>query len=172
MEKIFRYSIKAVIIRDGKLLVESCDYGRGRFCKLPGGGHQWGETMEQALIRECREELNLTVRPERLLFVRDYIAKNHDSPFDDPCFHQAELMFLCTVEDFSPLCNGSIPDGEKQQIRWIEIDRLADSDFFPQADDCPRRRQLSAGGVPAPVPHQQDSPSPPDIPPILCLSPH
>ena len=37
MEKIFRYSIKAVIIRDGKLLVESCDYGRGRFCKLPGG---------------------------------------------------------------------------------------------------------------------------------------
>lgn len=46
MEKIFRYSIKAVIIRDGKLLVESCDYGRGRFCKLPGGGHQWGETME------------------------------------------------------------------------------------------------------------------------------
>ena len=131
MEKIFRYSIKAVIIRDGKLLVESC--ARGRFCKLPGGGHQWGETMEQALIRECREELNLTVRPERLLFVRDYIAKNHDSPFDDPCFHQAELMFLCTVEDFSPLCNGSIPDGEKQQIRWIEIDRLADSDFFPQA---------------------------------------
>ena len=133
MEKIFRYSIKAVIIRDGKLLVESCDYGRGRFCKLPGGGHQWGETMEQALIRECREELNLTVRPERLLFVRDYIAKNHDSPFDDPCFHQAELMFLCTVEDFSPLCNGSIPDAEKQQIRWIEIDRLANSDFFPQA---------------------------------------
>ena len=62
MEKIFRYSIKAVIIRDGKLLVESCDYGRGRFCKLPGGGHQWGETMEQALIRECREELNLTDR--------------------------------------------------------------------------------------------------------------
>lgn len=91
-----------------------------------------GRNQEQALIRECREELNLTVRPERLLFVRDYIAKNHDSPFDDPCFHQAELMFLCTVEDFSPLCNGSIPDGEKQQIRWIEIDRLAIPIFFPR----------------------------------------
>ena len=57
-DKIFRYSIKAIIIRDGKLLAESCDYGRGRFCKLPGGGHQWGETMEQALIRECKEELS------------------------------------------------------------------------------------------------------------------
>ena len=48
MNKIFRYSIKAIIIKDNKLLVESCDYGRGRFCKLPGGGHQWGETMKEA----------------------------------------------------------------------------------------------------------------------------
>lgn len=63
MENIFRYSIKAIIIRDNKILVESCDYGRGRFCKLPGGGHQWGETMSEALIRECKEELNLDVIP-------------------------------------------------------------------------------------------------------------
>lgn len=38
MEKVFRYSVKAIIIKGNKLLVESCDYGRGRFCKLPGGG--------------------------------------------------------------------------------------------------------------------------------------
>ena len=75
MENIFRYSIKAIIIHEGKLLVESCDYGRGRFSKLPGGGHQWGETMEQALIRECREELNLEVQPLQLVLARDYIAK-------------------------------------------------------------------------------------------------
>ena len=30
MNKIFRYSIKAIIIKDNKLLVESCDYGHGR----------------------------------------------------------------------------------------------------------------------------------------------
>lgn len=36
-EAIFRYSMKAIIIKDNKLLVESCDYGRGLFCKLPGG---------------------------------------------------------------------------------------------------------------------------------------
>ena len=29
-DKVFRYSMKAIIIQDGKLLVESCDYGRGR----------------------------------------------------------------------------------------------------------------------------------------------
>ncbi len=76
-EKVFRHSVKAVIIKDHQLLVESCDYGRGRFCKLPGGGQEWGETMTQALIRECKEELNIEVIPQRLLFARDYIAKNH-----------------------------------------------------------------------------------------------
>ena len=132
-EKVFRYSMKAVIIKDGKLLVESCDYGYGRFCKLPGGGHQWGETMLEALIRECKEELNIEVKPKRLLFVRDYIAKNHDSTLDLDCFHQAELMFECEVKDFSTLAPGSEPDGNEQQIKWIALDDLADSDFYPKA---------------------------------------
>lgn len=132
-EKVFRYSMKAIIIKDGKLLVESCDYGRGRFCKLPGGGHQWGETMEQALIRECKEELNIEVKPLRLLFVRDYIAKNHHTTLDLPCFHLAELMFECQVSDFSTLGLGSEPDSPVQQIKWLNIDELADSDFYPKA---------------------------------------
>ena len=132
-DKIFRYSIKAIIIRDGKLLAESCDYGRGRFCKLPGGGHQWGETMEQALIRECKEELSLDVKPQRLVLVRDYIAKNHHSPLDEPCFHQAELMFECEVEDFSSLGAGSEPDGDGQEIKWLPLDGLENSDFYPKA---------------------------------------
>lgn len=133
MEKVFRYSIKAIIIKDGKLLVESCDYGRGRFSKLPGGGHQWGETMKEALIRECKEELSLEVNPVRLVLTRDYIAKNHQQTRDLDCFHQAELMFECEVKDFSTLAIGSEPDGEGQQIKWIALDDLFASDFYPKA---------------------------------------
>ena len=132
-DKVFRYSMKAIIIQDGKLLVESCDYGRGRFCKLPGGGHQWGETMVQALERECKEELNIVVKPLRLVFVRDYIAKNHNTTIDLPYFHQAELMFECSVEDFSTLSLGIEPDGDGEEIKWLEIDSLENSDFFPKA---------------------------------------
>lgn len=133
MDKVFRYSIKAIIIKDNKLLVESCDYGRGRFCKLPGGGHQWGETMEQALIRECREELCLDVKPLQLVLTRDYIAKNHDLKFDEPCFHQAELMFDCEVADFSTLACGDEPDSDSQQILWLDIDSLYETNFVPKA---------------------------------------
>lgn len=133
MEKFFKHSVKAIIIKDNKLLVESVDYGRGRYCKLPGGGQEWGETMQETIIRECKEELNLAVKPLRLVLARDYIAKNHEQPFDLDCFHLAELMFECAVDDFSPLGNGSEPDSDAQKIKWIELDKLADSDFYPKA---------------------------------------
>ena len=133
MEKVFKHSVKAMIIKDGKLLVVSVDYGQGRFSKLPGGGHEWGETMEETVIRECKEELNLDVKPLRLVFARDYIAKNHNQPYDLDCFHLAELMFECEVDDFTPLGNGSVPDSENQEIKWIELDHLQGSDFYPKA---------------------------------------
>ena len=133
MDKFFKHSIKAIIIKDGKLLVESVDYGRGRYCKLPGGGQEWGETMQQTIIRECKEELNLDVTPLRLVLARDYIAKNHNQPYDLDCFHLAELMFECNVTDFTPLGNGSEPDSDAQKIKWIELDQLADSNFYPKA---------------------------------------
>lgn len=133
MQNIFRYSMKAIIIKDGKILVESCDYGRGRFAKLPGGGHKWGETMEQALKRECREELCLDIIPRRLVLVRDYIAKNHDTDIDDDNFHQAELMFECDVMDFSGMGCGIEPDSDDQQIMWIALDELESVNFMPRA---------------------------------------
>lgn len=133
MEKFFKHSVKAIIIKDNKLLTVSVDYGRGRYCKLPGGGQEWGETMEETIIRECKEELNLEVKPRRLVLARDYIAKNHDQPYDLDCFHLAELMFACEVADFSALGNGSEPDSDEQKIKWIELDKLATSDFYPKA---------------------------------------
>ena len=42
-------------------------------------------------------------------------------------------MFECSVSDFSTLACGTNPDGKNQQIRWIEIDKLANSDFYPKA---------------------------------------
>ena len=89
--------------------------------------------MTEALIRECKEELNIDAKPLRLVMVRDYIAKNHVQTIDTDIFHQAELMFECSVTDFSTLSCGTEPDGENQQIKWIEIDKLADFNFYPRA---------------------------------------
>lgn len=115
------------------MLVESVDYVCGRYCKLSGGGQEFGETMQETIIRECMEELNLEVKSLLLVLARDYIAKNHNQTYDLDCFHLAELMFECKVADFSKLGNGSESDSNEQKIKWVESDKLADSDFYPKA---------------------------------------
>ena len=92
-----------------------------------------GETMQGAIIRECKEELNLDVKPLRLVLARDYIAKNHNQPYDLDCFHLSELMFECEVMDFSTLGNGCEPDSNEQKIKWIDLNNLDGSDFYPKA---------------------------------------
>ncbi len=131
--KMFKHSIKGITIKENKLLVVSCDYGRGRFCKLPGGGHQWGETMQEALIREYAEELGVKANPQRLVMVRDYIAKNHNTTIDEPYFHMAELIFECSVDDFSTLGTGTEEDSDAQEIKWIAINELELNNFYPRA---------------------------------------
>ena len=54
-----RPSARGIIIREGKIaMVHSLKYD---YYKFPGGGIEPGETMEQALIRETREEAGLAV---------------------------------------------------------------------------------------------------------------
>ncbi|MBP5344279.1 MAG: NUDIX domain-containing protein [Alphaproteobacteria bacterium] len=130
-DTIFRYSIKAIIIKDGKFLIEQVNQGRGEFYKLPGGGHHFGETIHGALHRELKEELGLEADIGTLLFIRDYLAKNHDMEFDDPNFQQTELMFLCHVKDFSTLAQGTEPD-KNQVICWKTASELEQIKFFPR----------------------------------------
>ncbi len=59
----------AVIVRDDEILmVRFEDFGKS-FWYLPGGGIEAGETPEQALVREVREELNIDVESHKLLYV-------------------------------------------------------------------------------------------------------
>ena len=52
----FKYRVSAIFIRDNKLLVNK--YDEDSYC-LPGGYVEIGETSENAMLRELKEELNL-----------------------------------------------------------------------------------------------------------------
>ena len=66
--KIFeRPSVRAIILRDGKVgMVYSQKYS---YYKFPGGGIESGEDHLAALVRETREEVGLSVKPDS---VRDF----------------------------------------------------------------------------------------------------
>ena len=68
-------SAKAIIIENGAILLiryrDSTEMGLGDWYSLPGGRQRFGETVAEALVRECREEIGAEVRPQRLHFVRE-----------------------------------------------------------------------------------------------------
>jgi len=54
---MIRNSAKAVIIKDGKVLLTQNIDEEGLFYLFPGGGQEKGETLHEAVVRECIEEL-------------------------------------------------------------------------------------------------------------------
>ena len=53
-----RNSVKAIIIQDGKLLCNENEDARGIFYCVPGGGQEYQESLTDALVRECMEEIS------------------------------------------------------------------------------------------------------------------
>jgi len=83
--------VRAVIVRDGKLLV-SRERRRGReHVLLPGGRVQNGESITEALIREVNEETGLDVVPERLLYVAEVVGVYG--------VHDLNLVWLAKLRD-------------------------------------------------------------------------
>lgn len=124
-------AVKAVIVRDGRLLVTANADPEGTFYLLPGGGQEPGETLPVALLRECREEVNVDVEVHELLLVRDYISRNHEFA-DEADVHQLELMFRCTIADDAVPCSGVVPDAWQTGVDWLELARLDEYRLYPK----------------------------------------
>jgi ADP-ribose pyrophosphatase YjhB (NUDIX family) len=128
-----RNSVKAVIIRDERLLVIVKRDAVGEYFILPGGGQEPCESMPETLRRECVEEIGVGVEVGELLFVRDYIGRNHEFAEQEPDVHQVELMFACRVPDEYTPRVGEAPDPGEVGVRWLALDTLAGARLYPAA---------------------------------------
>src|SRR5512133_3387283 len=89
-----RNSAKAIIIKQNRLLVLQLEDSVGNWYMLPGGGQEPHETLAEALIRECKEEIGATIEVGPLMFIREYFSCNHEFAHKDPDSHQIEFMFF------------------------------------------------------------------------------
>lgn len=146
--KPVRAAGKAIIINEGRLLVTANHDEKGTFYLLPGGGQHPGETLAEALVRECREEIGAKVAVGDLLFVRDYIGAHHEFAATEPDIHQIELMFRCRLLPGEVPSNGTAPDSWQTGVTWIGLHELASARFYPAAL-VPHLLTLPNGATPA-----------------------
>ena len=114
--------VAALIWDDNKFMIcqRPANKARGLLWEFVGGKVEQGETKEQALIRECKEELNI------LLSVGDV--------FMDVVHEYPDLMVHLT------LFNATIVDGEPQKlehndIQWITPSEIQNYEFCPADEE-------------------------------------
>ena len=145
-----RTAARALIILDAKLLAIKMRDQSGIFYILPGGGQHHGETLREGLRRECLEEIGTEVEVGELLYVREYIGKNHEFRKAHHAFHQLESVFRCSLPNPNGIGPGTEHDKKQIGVEWIPLDELqqrrflpnAIKDFFSQADFTPSSNYL------------------------------
>ncbi len=109
----------AVILRDGLFLITKRMKASpmGHCWEFPGGKIEAGETVEQCVVRECQEEIDVTVKPVRVLGEEEY-------DYDHGHIH---LTFvLCELGagiEPTPI--------ECEQAKWIQSSEFPQYEFPP-----------------------------------------
>lgn len=95
---IFSYRVAGVLIHAGKVLLQRPPddnaNGVGAGYAFPGGHVSFGETSQDALIREFKEEIGADIRPLRLLWIGENFF-----PWGEQRCHQIGLYFLIELCD-------------------------------------------------------------------------
>src|SRR5262245_44987165 len=141
-----RNAAKAIIIRDRRLLTIACRDDAGAYFILPGGGQDYGETLHETLLRECREEIGCDVTIGKLVLVREYRGERHES---GDASHAVEFMFACSLIGDVDAALASQMDNCQTGVAWLDIDALDRLRFYPKALACMIARL--PGGAPLPV---------------------
>ena len=144
---VVRTAARAVILRDGELLVVRIRTQEGEFLVLPGGGQDHGETLTETVRREVLEELGLEVRPLKMVYVREYVGRNHAMHRIHGHFHQVEAVFHCECADFAPIGAGREKDRRQVGYEWLPLAKLADFPLSPRGLDEVLARFLRDGAA-------------------------
>ena len=109
--------VAAVIHDGGRILATQRGYGEFKDkWEFPGGKMEAGESREEALRREIREELDTEINIGKLLCTVEY---------DYPASHLTMHCYLCSV------VSGTLVLKEHESARWLPAEALESVDWLP-----------------------------------------
>ena len=109
--------VAAVIKRNNKIFVTQRGYGEFKDgWEFPGGKVEKGETKEEALIREIKEELDTVIKVDSYLDTIEY---------DYPDFHLSMDCFVCSIVE------GHLVLKEHEDSKWIKKEEIDTLNWLP-----------------------------------------
>lgn len=130
-----RSTVKAIIIKDGSVLLNKCAHRDGApYYDLPGGGQHQYETMEDALRREVMEETGYTVASARFAALAEDIFTDKERREKGSDYsHRIYHFFAATLAD-APQHRPTEVDRGMEKSVWVPVEQLgALEETYPAA---------------------------------------
>lgn len=112
MEKTYIDKLAFIELKDRKVL-ETCSFNKDKWY-IPGGKREAGETDEQALVREVKEELSVDLVPETIQHYGMFEAQAHGKP------EGTVVRMTCYMAQY----RGTLtPSAEVEKMDWFDYSK-------------------------------------------------
>ena len=128
-EGLINIRVGAIIMKDGKILMAGNNI-RPEYMYSVGGRVKFGETAEEAVVREVFEETGVKMEVDRLGFVHEnYFYGDAESNLGKLIYEMSFYFYMKVPEDFEPVSETFSEGTQEEFLRWIEPD--GDVKYFP-----------------------------------------
>lgn len=122
--------VGAIIMKDGQFLMVG-NKMRSEYLYSVGGRIKFGETAEEAVIREVYEETGVHMEIDRLGFVHEnYFYGDAPSNFGKLIYEISFFFYMKVPEGFAPVCQSFTEDEQEEYLLWITPD--APIRYYPE----------------------------------------
>lgn len=120
-EGLINLRVGAIILKDGKFLMVCSD--RDDYLYSVGGRIQFGETSEEAVVREVEEETGVRMEIDRLGFVSEvYFYGDAPSNLGKTIYEVSFYYYMKVPEGFEPVSSDFMEGESEEHLRWVSAE--------------------------------------------------